>query len=83
MTTDEITARQLHLTRGVYPVCYPQQYNANFESWSNYIDSMVKFAILECSREGVNLVKRNDVAVVVQGWASESGHTNTLRVIRI
>jgi hypothetical protein len=53
------------------------------ESWSSYIDSMVKYAILECSREGINLVARGDVAVVVQGWARESGHTNTLRVIRI
>ena len=83
VTTDEITARQLHLTRGVYPVFYPQPHNPSFESWGSYIDSMVKFAILESSREGLNLVQRGDVAVVVQGWASESGHTNTLRVIRI
>jgi len=83
VTTDEVTARQLHLTRGVYPVRYPQQYNPAFETWSGYIDSMVKYGILESSREGLNLVSRGDVAVVVQGWASESGHTNTLRVIRI
>jgi len=83
VTTDEVTARQLHLTRGVYPVCYPQAYQAKMESWGSYIDSMVKYAILECAREGVNLVARGDVAVVVQGWAAESGHTNTLRVIRI
>lgn len=83
VTTDEITARQLHMTRGVYPVLYPQQYNSSLESWGGYIDSMVKFAIVESSRDGVNLVKRNDVCVVVQGWACESGHTNTLRVIRV
>jgi len=83
VTTDEVTARQLHLTRGVYPVCYKQEYNASGQSWGAYIDSMVKYAILECEREGVNLVARGDVAVVVQGWAAESGHTNTLRVIRI
>lgn len=83
VTTDDVTARQLHLTRGVYPVRYPLAFNPSFESWSGYIDSQVKYAILECCRDGVNLVARNDVAVVVQGWTSDSGHTNTLRVIRI
>lgn len=83
VTTDEITARQLHLSRGVYPVVFPQAFDAATSTWSQYIDSMVKFGITECSREGSNLVKRGDVAVVVQGWANQSGHTNTLRVIRI
>jgi len=83
VTTDDITSRQLHLTRGVYPLHYRHAYNGQLESWSSYLDSMVKFAITESAREGSNLVHKGDVAVVVQGWASDSGHTNTLRVIRI
>jgi pyruvate kinase len=83
ITTDQITSRQLHLTRGVYPVYCPLPYDSNSTTWPNYIDSMVAYGIRECARKGMRMLKAGDIAIVVQGWTSSSGHTNTLRVIRI
>lgn len=83
ITTDTITSRQLHLTRGVYPVYCDLVFEPRKISWAAFIDQMVTYGIAACDRQGIKLLKKGDIAIVVQGWTSDSGHTNTLRVVRI
>ena len=83
ITTDQITSRQLHLTRGVYPVYCPLAFNPKDSTWAAFIDSMVTYGIAESQRKGERILNKGDIAIVVQGWTSQSGHTNTIRVIRI
>jgi pyruvate kinase len=83
VTTDIVTSRQLHLTRGVYPVHCPLQFDAKTSTWASFIDSMVSYGIAQTARRGEPILTKGDIAIVVQGWTSQSGHTNTLRVIRI
>ena len=52
ITTDQITSRQLHLTRGVYPVYCPLSFNPKDSSWAAFIDSMVTYGIAESQRKG-------------------------------
>ena len=83
ITTDQISSRQLHLTRGVYPVYCPLAFNPKDSTWAAFIDSMVTYGIAESQRKGERILNKGDIAIVVQGWTSQSGHTNTIRVIRI
>lgn len=84
VTTDQVTSRQLHLTRGVYPLYCPLQYEpASGLTWAQFIDQMVGYGIQESQRQGVAILKPGNIAIVVQGWTSQSGHTNTIRVIRV
>jgi hypothetical protein len=83
ITTDIVTSRQLHLTRGVYPVLCPLQFDPRQHTWASFIDSMVSYGIAQTARHGEQILSKGDIAIVVQGWTSQSGHTNTLRVIRV
>ena len=83
VTHDIVTSRQLHLTRGVYPVLCELPFDPKTTSWATYIDSIIAYAITEAQRKGNRLLHQGDIAIVVQGWTAQSGHTNTLRVIRI
>ena len=86
ITTDIVTSRQLHLTRGVYPVHCPLQFDpkAPGATWASFIDSMVSYGIAQTALRGAKpILSKGDIAIVVQGWTSQSGHTNTLRVIRV
>ena len=83
ITSDIVSSRQLHLTRGVYPVHCPLVFDPKTSTWATFIDSMVTYGIQQTQRKGERLLNKGDIAIVVQGWTAESGHTNTLRVIRI
>jgi len=69
-------ARQLRLYRGVRPLLVEQDV---LEDWVQDVDLRVKAAITHGQKGG--FVKPGDRVVVVTGWRSGAGHSNTVRVM--
>ncbi|KAI8381375.1 pyruvate kinase [Radiomyces spectabilis] len=76
VTRDEQTARQSHLSRGVFPFIYRENVD---ENWEVDVENRIKWGIMQGKKFG--LVKSNDSVVVVQGWKGGLGNTNTVRVL--
>jgi len=70
------TARQLHLYRGIFPIHYKDE---RAEVWSEDMDNRLDFAQKQAVQIGI--LKPHQSLVLVTGWRSGSGFTNTLRVI--
>uniref|UniRef100_A0A0N5BRU3 Pyruvate kinase n=1 Tax=Strongyloides papillosus TaxID=174720 RepID=A0A0N5BRU3_STREA len=77
VTKNPQTARQLWLYRGVFPIYYSE--SEKLPDWTKDVDLRI--------REGINFGKEKgfidtgDNIVVVTGWTSGAGKTNTLRLI--
>jgi len=69
-------ARQLRIYRGVKPLLVEQDVQ---EDWLQDVDLRVKAAITFGQQGG--FVKQGDRVVVVTGWRSGAGHSNTVRVM--
>uniref|UniRef100_A0A8R1XWS6 Pyruvate kinase n=1 Tax=Onchocerca volvulus TaxID=6282 RepID=A0A8R1XWS6_ONCVO len=78
ITREERTARQMYLFRGVLPVHYTVPKN---EDWRADIDLRVAYGMKEGQARG--FIKSNDLIIVITGWSKGSGHTNTMRIIRV
>uniref|UniRef100_A0A9J8A5S9 Pyruvate kinase n=1 Tax=Cyprinus carpio carpio TaxID=630221 RepID=A0A9J8A5S9_CYPCA len=76
LTRNGQTARQLHLYRGVIPILYTKPTN---DVWAEDVDLRVSFA-LEIGKAR-KYFKSGDVIIVVTGWRSGSGYTNTMRIV--
>eukprot|EP00914_Ancora_sagittata_P029584 GHVO01058599.1.p1 GENE.GHVO01058599.1~~GHVO01058599.1.p1 ORF type:complete len:543 (+),score=83.15 GHVO01058599.1:148-1629(+) len=76
VTRDGCTARQLHLYRGVFPIHYQEPRE---DVWMIDVENRVSFA-QQLAVDGGFLAPGQPV-VIVTGWRSGSGYTNTLRVI--
>jgi len=76
VTREAQTARQLHLYRGIFPIHYT---GSKQEDWANDVDKRLTYA--------KNMALEHKMAipgqpiVLVTGWRSGSGYTNTLRVV--
>ncbi|OZC06875.1 hypothetical protein X798_06114 [Onchocerca flexuosa] len=78
ITREERTSRQMYLFRGVVPVHYTVPKN---EDWRADIDLRVAYGMKEGQSRG--FIKSNDLIIVITGWSKGSGHTNTMRIIRV
>jgi len=76
VTRSPQVARQIHLYRGCYPFLY--EYSRE-ELWQEDVEKRIRHAVEHGFKHG--LLKRGDTVVVVQGWKSGGGHTNTMRII--
>lgn len=76
VTRNKAAARFAHLYRGVYPFVYDKP---RAEHWQEDIENRLEAAIENAITHG--LLKKGDTVVVIQGWKSGLGHTNTLRLL--
>lgn len=91
VTRNEQTARQLHLSRGVYPVHYPEPRGIPSEKWQIDVDNRIRSApprypccwLSVAHRFGLRvalqlgIVKPEATVMAVQGWKGGLGHVNT------
>ncbi|VDK73063.1 unnamed protein product [Litomosoides sigmodontis] len=78
ITREEQAARQMHLFRGVHPVLYSLPKN---EDWKADIDLRVAHGMKE--GQALGFIKSSDLIIIITGWSQGSGHTNTMRIIRV
>lgn len=87
VTTDPITARQAHLSRGVFPVLVKDNYEPEKESWLEFTERKLLEAVAHCKREkergGRALLTAGDRLVILQGWTGGKGQSNTLRLVSV
>lgn len=79
MTRSEQTARQLHLSRGVYPVHYPEPRGVPEGQWQIDVDNRIRYGLGNALKLGI--IKPDATIMAVQGWKGGLGHTNTLRIL--
>merc|ERR1712241_466461 len=71
-------ARQLQLHRGVIPLLYQKDRQAD---WSQDVDTRVQFAIDFGKKSG--FVQAGQTVVCVTGWRQGSGSSNTVRIMTV
>ncbi|WVF67744.1 pyruvate kinase [Kwoniella sp. CBS 6097] len=81
VTRSQQTARQLHLSRGVYPVWYPEPRGVPSEKWQIDVDNRIRYGLRNALNLGI--VKPEATVMAVQGWKGGLGHTNTLRILSV
>lgn len=81
VTRDDVTARQCHLYRGVYPVHYPEPRGIPTAQWQIDVDNRIRYGLKTALN--LNIVKPNQTIIAVQGWKGGLGHTNTLRILSV
>ncbi|KAK4689268.1 pyruvate kinase, partial [Tremellales sp. Uapishka_1] len=81
VTRDEQTARQCHLSRGVYGVYYPEPRGIPSEKWQIDVDNRIRYGLKTALDLGIVIPEATVMAV--QGWKGGLGHTNTLRILSV
>ncbi|EIW70081.1 hypothetical protein TREMEDRAFT_38747 [Tremella mesenterica DSM 1558] len=81
VTRNAQTSRQLHLSRGVYPIWYPEPRGVPQGQWQLDVDNRIRFG-LRCALQ-LGIVEPEATVMAVQGWRGGLGHTNTLRIISV
>ncbi|ORX40929.1 pyruvate kinase [Kockovaella imperatae] len=81
VTRNDRTARQLHLSRGVYPVWYPEPRGIPDDKWQTDVDNRIRFGLKHAL--GLRVVAPEATVMAVQGWKGGLGHTNTLRILSV
>ncbi|UOH80200.1 pyruvate kinase [Cryptococcus neoformans] len=81
VTRNEQTARQLHLSRGVYPVWFPEPRGIPAEKWQIDVDNRIRYGLRMAL--GLGIIKPEATVMAVQGWKGGLGHTNTLRILSV
>lgn len=80
VTRTKKVARQSHLYRGLLPLIYTADYNAE-NDWIKDVDARVQFGI-KFGRDR-KFIKTGNNVILVTGWKRGSGFTNTIRVMQI
>ncbi|XP_071493141.1 pyruvate kinase PKM-like [Diadema antillarum] len=78
VTRNNCIARQIHLHRGCFPILYPHPEEKD-RVWAEDIDKRVKYAVETGKKRG--FFEDNTPLIVVTGWRSGPGFTNTMRII--
>ena len=81
VSRNEQTTRQLHLSRGVYPVHFPEPRGVPGDKWQVDVDNRIRYGLRNALQLGI--VKPEDTIMAVQGWKGGLGHTNTLRILSV
>jgi len=81
VSRSEQTTRQLHLSRGVYPVYYPEPRGVPADKWQIDVDNRIRFGLRNALNLGI--IKPDATVMAVQGWKGGLGHTNTLRILSV
>ncbi|WWC72697.1 pyruvate kinase [Kwoniella pini CBS 10737] len=81
VTRNQQTARQLHLSRGVYPVWYPEPRGIPGDKWQIDVDNRIRYGLRVALQ--LSIVKPEATVMAVQGWKGGLGHTNTLRILSV
>nr|XP_045614197.1 pyruvate kinase PKM-like [Procambarus clarkii] len=75
-------ARQCHLYRGIIPVHYTEEEDADhLQDWMDDVNARVDYAVGYGKERG--FIKTGDPVVVVTGWQKGAGFTNTMRVLYV
>lgn len=76
VTRNATAARFSHLYRGVYPFHYPGP-KPDFDKviWQEDVDKRLKWGVDNAL--ALNILKKSDTVIAVQGWRGGLGHTNT------
>ncbi|KAG0090919.1 Pyruvate kinase [Podila epicladia] len=70
------TARAIHLSRGCYPFVYTEPKVAD---WQEDVDNRLRWGMDQAIKEG--LIKSGQTVIVIQGFRSGYGNTNTMRIV--
>lgn len=81
VTRNEQTSRQLHLSRGVYPIYYNEARPADESNWQIDVDNRIRYALKNALDLGI--VEKGTTVLAVQGWKGNAGHSNTLRILSV
>jgi len=84
VTRNEVSARQMHLWSGLFPLLIAEpkpDTSASNDMWMLDVEKRVEKAIALAKEIGFS--KSGDSIVVVTGWRGGSGNTNTLRIIQV
>ena len=76
VTRKESTARNIHLSRGCYPFLYKEPKVAD---WQEDVDNRLRWGMDQAIHEG--LLKSGQPVIVIQGFRSGYGNTNTMRIV--
>lgn len=81
VTRNEQTSRQLHLSRGVYPIYYDVPRPSDPSNWQVDVDNRIRFGLKKALDLGI--VEKSTTVLAVQGWRGNTGHSNTLRILSV
>ena len=76
MTRFPQVARQCHLYRGIFPLIHTPE---RVPDWLQDVEARVQCAI--GYGKGQRFINAGDPLIIITGWQSGSGFTNTMRVI--
>jgi len=76
VTKHGMVARQMHLYRGIFPIHYKAH---RLAEWKDDMDARINFALDMAWDRG--MIRAGAQIVVVTGWKSGTGSTNTVRVV--
>ena len=79
VTRDPRTARQGHLSRGVYPFLYTAEKTKTAEDWQNDVEARIRWGIDQAIE--LKILQKGSPIVAIQGWKSGLGNSNTLRIL--
>ncbi|KAI1320829.1 Pyruvate kinase [Mortierella claussenii] len=76
VTKKASTARAIHLSRGCYPFLYEQP---KADDWQEDVDARLRWGMDQAIEHG--LLKSGQSVIVIQGFRSGYGNTNTMRIV--
>nr|CAG8551163.1 4014_t:CDS:10 [Entrophospora candida] len=81
VTRNERTARQIHLYRGCYPFIYHSPTTIDGYNWQEDVENRILWGIKKAVE--LDLIKKGDYVIAIQGWKGGLGNTNTIRILSV
>eukprot|EP00127_Corallochytrium_limacisporum_P004254 Clim_evm199s157 gene=Clim_evmTU199s157 len=76
VSRDAQTCRLIHLYRGCFPFYYT---GSRKDVWQDDVEARIRWAMSHAMER--NFCEPGDSVIVIQGWMSGRGHTNTMRTL--